>query len=147
MERAPERRQCPVCTDWFSATAYNSTYCSRQCRDKRNYVHRYHHFDLAEGLRPTRRAALAALLVVVLAPLAVAANRDNIVPVQNTTTGVLTLPQAPNPASSLHLYVNGLRQKLGEDYTLAGKIITPTAKAQETYRKPVALIVADYRVP
>lgn len=44
-----------------------------------------------------------------------------------TPNGVLTtfvLPSTPNPASTLKVYVNGVRQKLTTDYTLATATIT-----------------------
>ena len=51
-----------------------------------------------------------------------------------------TLANTPNPATSLHVYLNGLRQKLTTHYTLAGLTITMTTA-------PVALDVlqVDYR--
>lgn len=44
---------------------------------------------------------------------------------RDATTGVLTLPSAPNPQLSLQLHVNGLRQAGGRDYTLNGVLVTP----------------------
>ena len=41
------------------------------------------------------------------------------------TTGVLTLPSAPNPQTSLHLYAGGLRLVLGRDIVLNGTQVTP----------------------
>jgi len=70
------------------------------------------------------------------------------------TTGVLTLPSAPNPPQSLHLYVNGLRQVLGRDIILNGTIATPgpdqTLPDGRVYTPKGAIldadeIVADYR--
>jgi hypothetical protein len=40
-------------------------------------------------------------------------------------SGILTLPSAPNPQSSLHLYVGGLRLVLGRDIILNGTQATP----------------------
>jgi len=37
---------------------------------------------------------------------------------------VFTLPQTPNPMSSLAIYRNGIRMKLNLDYTVAGSTIT-----------------------
>lgn len=42
----------------------------------------------------------------------------------NGLNAVFTLASTPSPASSLQLYRNGLLQKLGLDYTLAGSTIT-----------------------
>jgi hypothetical protein len=42
----------------------------------------------------------------------------------NGSNAVFTLASPPSPASSLQLYRNGLLQKLGLDYTLAGNAIT-----------------------
>jgi hypothetical protein len=42
----------------------------------------------------------------------------------NGLNAVFTLASTPSPASSLQLYRNGLLQKLGLDYTLAGSAIT-----------------------
>lgn len=39
---------------------------------------------------------------------------------------VFTLAQAPNPASSLYLFINGLRMHSGVDFTLTGNTITLT---------------------
>ena len=65
-------------------------------------------------------------------------------PAQNVTTGVLTLALAPNPAGSLRLYVNGIRQKPVEDYTLAGAAVTPVAANVALYSDPTAILIADY---
>lgn len=37
---------------------------------------------------------------------------------------VFSLTTAPNPASSLRVYRNGVRQQLGQDYTLSGSTLT-----------------------
>ena len=61
---------------------------------------------------------------------------------QNDVNVTFTLVNAPSPTSSLHLYVNGVRQKSGggNDYTLSGSTITfaiaPSAGDN---------LVADYR--
>lgn len=44
---------------------------------------------------------------------------------RDLSTGVLTLPSVPTPASSLELYCNGLRQAWGRDFTVNGAQVTP----------------------
>jgi hypothetical protein len=44
---------------------------------------------------------------------------------RDTTTGVLTLPSAPQPPESLMLHVGGLYQSFGPDYVLSGTVVTP----------------------
>jgi hypothetical protein len=66
---------------------------------------------------------------------------DNEVPagVIDGTNATFTLANSPNPASSLHLYRNGLRQVSPTDYTITGNTIT--------YQNPPSLgdtHVADY---
>jgi len=53
-----------------------------------------------------------------------------------------TLANAPSPAGSLHLYLNGIRQKSGggNDYTLSGSTITFAVAPVST-----DVILADYR--
>lgn len=63
---------------------------------------------------------------------------------QNTTTGVLTLPSAPNPPASLDLKINGLTQAFGKDFILSGMQVTPAAANVDLYRKAVEG-VASYR--
>lgn len=63
---------------------------------------------------------------------------------RNATTGALTLPSTPAPAISLSLYVNGVRQTAGIDYTLAGTVATPVA-AKVTEFVAATEITADYR--
>jgi hypothetical protein len=45
----------------------------------------------------------------------------------NGVNATFTLAQAPTPASSLHLYLNGVRLRQGTDYTLSGTTITYVA--------------------
>jgi hypothetical protein len=61
----------------------------------------------------------------------------------NGSNVVFTLASAPSPASSLQLYRNGMLQKLGRDYTLAGNAITFT-----TVSAPVVedVLLASYRL-
>jgi hypothetical protein len=42
----------------------------------------------------------------------------------NGANAAFTLAHAPNPASSLHLFLNGIRLWPGTDYTLSGATIT-----------------------
>lgn len=51
-----------------------------------------------------------------------------------------TLVNAPSPATSLKVYVNGIRQKLTEDYTLSGSTITFVVPPESG-----DLLLADYR--
>jgi hypothetical protein len=44
----------------------------------------------------------------------------------NKRNAIFTLAHAPNPASSLRVYFNGLLQRVTADYTLSGKTITFT---------------------
>lgn len=53
-----------------------------------------------------------------------------------------TLAASPNPATSLALYRNGVRQKFGVDYTLAGNAITFLAASTP---ESGAILTADYR--
>jgi hypothetical protein len=45
----------------------------------------------------------------------------------NGTNGAFTLAQVPTPAASLHLYLNGIRLRLGTHYSLSGNTITYVA--------------------
>ena len=51
---------------------------------------------------------------------------DNEIPggVVNSANSTFTLAAGPNPPSSLHLYVNGLRQNPATDYTISNSTIT-----------------------
>ena len=42
----------------------------------------------------------------------------------NGVNSVFTLGQAPFPAASLHLFRNGILQKVATDYTLSGNVVT-----------------------
>jgi hypothetical protein len=42
----------------------------------------------------------------------------------NGVNTIFTLSAAPSPASSLHLYRNGLLQRAGTDYNLTGSTVT-----------------------
>ncbi len=53
-----------------------------------------------------------------------------------------TLTNAPTPATSLHLYLNGLRLQTGMDYTLSGSTITFAFAATP---QPGDALLADYR--
>jgi hypothetical protein len=73
---------------------------------------------------------------------------------RDSTTGVLTLPSAPNAPLSLALYVNGVRQAFGKDYTLSGTLAVPEPDQVlpdgSVYSPQAAFlaateIVADYR--
>lgn len=64
-------------------------------------------------------------------------------PSQNTTTGVLTLLNAPNPPLTLRLCINGLRHTPVEDYNLSGAAATPVAANVALYASATVL-VADY---
>ena len=46
--------------------------------------------------------------------------------VQNSVNQTFTLPDTPNPPSSLKLYYNGILQDQGVDYTLSGDTVTYT---------------------
>jgi hypothetical protein len=43
------------------------------------------------------------------------------------SNAVFTLAHAPSPATSLHLFLNGIRLRPGTDYTLSGATITYAA--------------------
>lgn len=61
----------------------------------------------------------------------------------NGTNGSFTLANAPNPAASLTLFLNGLLQDQGGDYTLAGNMITfATAGVPQTGD----ILLANYRL-
>jgi hypothetical protein len=45
-------------------------------------------------------------------------------PLPYNPTGVYTLAFAPNPPTSLHLYRNGVRQSMAQDFTLNGNVVT-----------------------
>lgn len=45
----------------------------------------------------------------------------------NGSNAVFTLANVPTPASSLHLFLNGVRLRQGTDYTLTGQAITYVA--------------------
>lgn len=61
---------------------------------------------------------------------------------QDDSNVTFTLANAPSPTSSLHLYVNGVRQKSGggNDYTLSGSTITFAVAPSASDN-----LVADYR--
>lgn len=40
------------------------------------------------------------------------------------SNATFTLPSTPSPAGSLHLYVNGILQRAGSDFTLSGATVT-----------------------
>ena len=44
---------------------------------------------------------------------------------RDATTGVLTLPSAPNPPQSLQVYLNGVRQVYGREFVVNGAVVTP----------------------
>ena len=58
------------------------------------------------------------------------------------TNVTFTLANAPNPSTSLHLYRNGLRQKLGFDYTFSGSTIVFLTVATP---QPGDTLLVDYR--
>jgi len=64
-------------------------------------------------------------------------------PVVDAVTGAVTLANIPAPPTSLALYVNGVRQAAGTDYTLTGAIATPLAASADAFR--AGLVLADYR--
>jgi hypothetical protein len=57
----------------------------------------------------------------------------------NTT---FTLAGTPSPATSLHLFRNGVRQKAGFDFTLSGSTVTFISAATP---QPGDTLLADYR--
>jgi len=61
---------------------------------------------------------------------------------RDLNTGVLTLPSAPTPATSLELYCNGIRQQWGVDFTLNGAVVTPALDAKGVFINSV--IVGDW---
>jgi hypothetical protein len=61
----------------------------------------------------------------------------------NGTATTFTVAQTPFPVTSVHVYRNGLLQKVGTDYTIAGKTITFLAGSVP---KAGDLLTADYRV-
>ena len=63
----------------------------------------------------------------------------------NGTNAAFTLAFAPSPATSLHLYRNGVRQALGIDYTLSGMAITFTALSIPQSSGIPDILLADYR--
>jgi hypothetical protein len=65
---------------------------------------------------------------------------DDEVPQPTADPKVFTLQNAPNPASSLKLYLGGLRQSAAGDFTLSGKQITYTQAPEAGLPH-----VADYR--
>jgi len=67
----------------------------------------------------------------------------NASPSQNTTTGVLTLPETPR-VGTVRLYVNALRHKPVEDFTISGTVITPVAENVDLYKDSVTVFVVDY---
>lgn len=73
---------------------------------------------------------------------------DNEVPagVVNGTNQIFTLAAMPNPSSSLHLYLNGLRQSPGGDYVLVGTTITfNPASIPQAPAGVLDTLLADYR--
>jgi hypothetical protein len=44
---------------------------------------------------------------------------------RDLSTGVLTLPSVPTPATSLEIYCNGIRQQWALDFTVNGAVVTP----------------------
>ena len=67
----------------------------------------------------------------------------NVTPTCSTTTGVCTLPDAPK-FSFLILTMNGVTQKLAEDYTISGATITPVPANVDLYSDPATIKVAFY---
>ncbi len=83
-------------------------------------------------------------LLVATPPISTIVFVDSVTP-GGTVDGVnaaFTLTGAPNPAASLVVFRNGLRQKVGTDYTLAGTIITFLAVS---IPQTGDLILVDYR--
>jgi hypothetical protein len=62
----------------------------------------------------------------------------------NGTNSSFSLSRAPNPANSFHLFRNGLRMKMGVDYTLVGANVTFLVGAIPQAND---LLIADYRFP
>jgi len=62
--------------------------------------------------------------------------------VVNGSNSSFLLSVVPNPSSSLHLYRNGLRMKIGIDYSLADRNVTFLAGATPQAND---LLIADYR--
>jgi hypothetical protein len=62
----------------------------------------------------------------------------------NGTNTVFTLAATPSPASSVHLYWNGLRQNptAGGDYTIVGNTITTSVASTP---QTGDLLIVDYR--
>jgi hypothetical protein len=60
----------------------------------------------------------------------------------NGTNAVFTLVNAPSPSASLVLFRNGIRQRVGVDYTISGSTITFLAVAVP---QSGDILVADYR--
>lgn len=64
---------------------------------------------------------------------------------RDLSTGILTLPSAPVPPSSLEIYCNGVRQAWGRDFTLSGTVVTPgldTTVGGVTYSPRAVFITA-----
>lgn len=59
----------------------------------------------------------------------------------NSSNTIFTLANLPNPASSVKVYLNGVRQRVTEDYTLSGATIT-FVSAPPTG----SILLVDYRV-
>jgi hypothetical protein len=55
---------------------------------------------------------------------------------------VFTLAQSPNPPTSLHLYLNGIRLTAGQDFSLVENTITINAGETPATND---VFVADYR--
>jgi hypothetical protein len=56
-----------------------------------------------------------------------------------------TVVHAPNPASSLKVYRNGIRQELGLDYTLSGNALTFSSGSVPQSSSGLDLLLVDYR--
>mgnify|MGYP001463521441 CR=1 FL=1 len=58
----------------------------------------------------------------------------------NSSNTVFTIKKAPNPVSSLKVYLNGARQRVSEDYTFSGTTITFTIAPPTG-----SILLVDYR--
>lgn len=66
-----------------------------------------------------------------------------VTPTCSSTSGVCTLPDNPR-AGTLVLCMNGIVQKGGEDYSIAGNTITPVPATVDLFADPTTVKVAFY---
>ena len=70
-------------------------------------------------------------------------HRYGAVPARNLTTGVLTLKDYPLDGS-VRVYVNGVRDMEGVDYSISGRAVTPKPLCMTLYTHMNTIIIVDY---